>query len=62
MAEPFGPLGRAGALTLSLPTLSWMGKFWIGLSSIVLLLHYAELSDADFGIDHDLGRPVADQD
>src|SRR5665647_463655 len=63
IAEAFGPLGRAGALTLS----------WIGVpsgddgvtgvfASIVLLLHHCELSDADTGIDLDLGRPVADCD
>src|ERR1019366_3592531 len=61
MGEALGPLGRAGALTAGGVTLSWIGlPAGLGavtgvLSSIVLLLHHCELSDADCGIDHDFG-------
>src|SRR5665647_2506041 len=63
IADAFGPFGRAGALTLSwieVPSgdVGVTGVF----DSIDLLLHHSELSDADTGIDHDLGWPVADDD
>src|SRR5450631_185553 len=56
----------AGPLTSS--TLSWIGlptgvdRVTGVFSSMVLLLHDCELSDADSGIDHDLGWPVAHDD
>ncbi|HZY01619.1 MAG TPA: hypothetical protein VFE92_19350 [Dermatophilaceae bacterium] len=65
MAEAFGPLGRAGGVAVGAFTSSWIGSaagvdgVTRVLSSIALLLHHGELSDADSGIDHDFGWPVA---
>src|ERR1035437_5717249 len=63
MADAVGPLGRAGGVTLSCIGLpAGLDCVTRELSSIVLILHHGELSDADSGIDDDFWWPVADED